>query len=299
MFDLHHLKQFLVVAEELHFSRAAKRLNIAQPPLSQAIKRLEERMGAVLFERNKRNVSLTPAGEMLQIEARRLLASAQRTREMVKQSVQGNDGHITIGFVSAALYKILPAALRDLQETYPDADISLKELTTNQQIMDLRQGSIDVGICHPPVTGEQDLTISVISRDPLMAALPLDHPLAKHKTIHFDELIKQAFVLFPETQGPNLYAAIVRACHQFGGTLKIASHARRIHTQLSLVAGGLGVTLVPESAKTIQIDGVCYKKINHLPQSLYLDLALAYYQTGERPLLQSVVAALHACGTKK
>ena len=295
MFDLHHLKQFLVVAEELHFSRAAQRLNIAQPPLSQAIKRLEERMGAVLFERTKRSVSLTPAGKMLQIEARRLLANAQRTQEMVKQSVQGTDGRIAIGFVSAALYKVLPAALKRLQQHFSKADIKLRERTTNQQVMDLKDGSIDIGICHPPVVDEQDLTVTVISRDPLMAAVPLDHSLAQNKTIGFNVLVKQRFVLFPESQGPNLYAAIVRACHQFGGKLNIAAHAPRIHTQLSLVAGGLGVTLVPESAKTIHVDGVCYKKINNLPESLYLDLALIYYQTGERPLLQDCITLLNAC----
>lgn len=295
MFDLHHLKQFLVVAEELHFSRAAQRLNIAQPPLSQAIKRLEERMGVVLFERIKRNVSLTPAGNMLLIEARRLLASAERTQEMVRQSVQGADGRIAIGFVSAALYKVLPTALKQLKKLFPRADIKLEELTTNAQVAGVKQGAIDIGICHPPVADKQDLTVSVISSDPLMAALPLDHPLAKHDRVDFNALIKTPLILFPEAQGPNLYAAIVRACHQCGGELNIAAHAPRIHTQLSLVSGGVGVGLVPESAKTIRVDGVCYKKINALPQSLYLDLALVYYRTGERPLLQTCINLINAC----
>lgn len=290
MFDLHHLHQFVAVAEERHFGRAAKRLHMAQPPLSQAIKRLEDRMGVVLLARTKRNVALTPAGETLLAEARILLANAKRTARLTRQVVEGFEGRIAIGFVSAALYQLLPKALRTFRSRFPEADLALHEMTTEQQRVALRDGTIDVGFCHPPLAEKPDLTVRTIARDRLLAALPKEHPLAQQKKLPFASLASQPFVLFPIRQGPSLHAAIERACYRFGAPLSIVAEASRIHTQLSLVAGGLGVTLVPASARTIRVSGVCYRPIEDLPEELYLETALLYYPSKNRALLDAFLS---------
>ncbi len=290
MFDLHHLKQFIAVAEELHFGRAAKRLHIAQPPLSQAIKRLEERLGVMLLERTKRKVSLTPAGKMLLEEARRLIDNADRTGQMVQQAALGNQGKIAIGFVSAALYNLLPQTLRSFRNQFPQAQLSLQELTTNDQLHALQAGSIDVGFAHPPFSTQSSLKTKVVSRDVLLAAIPHDHRLAQQEQLDFYDVARQPFVLFPARQGPSLHSAIVRACDRFGANLTIAAEASRIHTQLSLVAGGLGITLIPQSAISLRVRGVVYKKIHNLPESLYLELSILYYQSDGRDMLDRFIS---------
>lgn len=298
MFDLNHLHQFIAVAEELHFGRAARRLNIAQPPLSQAIKRLEDRMGVLLFERTKRKVTLTPAGETLYAEAKFLIANAKRTAKLTRQSSKGHQGRITIGFVSAALYQVLPKALRSFRNRLPEASIELQEMTTNQQLDALERGRIDVGFGHPPVENHDHLTHRMISRDRLMAALPADHVLTAKRHVDFADLAKQPFVLFPAKQGPSLHAAIERACYGYGASLSVAAEATRIHTQLSLVAGGLGITLVPESAKSIRVKDVRYRRIKNLPESLYLEMILLYYQNKKRELLDGFLAAIDDDGSR-
>lgn len=290
MFDLHHLRQFVTVAEERHFGRAAKRLHMAQPPLSQAIKRLEDRMGILLFERTKRKVDLTPAGETLLAEAHVLLANAKRTIQLTHQAAQGLQGRIAIGFVSAALYRLLPEALRAFRKQFPDAEVALNELTTNQQLAALQDGTIDVGFCHPPIAQKEGLTVRMISRDPLLAALPENHALTRKRRLDFAEIAHEPFVLFPAQQGPSLHAAVERACYRFGADLRIVAEAPRIHTQLSLVAGGLGVTLVPESAKSIRVEGVIYKQIHNLPDSLFLETAMLFYPSTRRELLNAFLA---------
>ena len=294
MFDLHHLHQFVAVAEERHFGRAAKRLHMAQPPLSQAIKRLEDRMGVVLLERTTRKVALTPAGETLLTEARVLLAHAKRTTRLTRQAAEGFEGRIAIGFVSAALYQLLPKTLRAFRKQFPDADLALRELTTEQQLAALQDGSIDVGFCHPPLAGKSDLTVRTIARDRLLAALPKDHPLTQKKKLDFASLACQPFVLFPARQGPSLHAAIERACYRFGARLSIVAEASRIHTQLSLVAGGLGVTLVPVSARNIRVEGVSYRPIRDLPEGLFLETALLFYPSEKRALLDAFLAIADA-----
>ena len=297
MFDLHHLRQFIAVAEEQHFGRAAQRLNMAQPPLSQAIKRLEERMGVMLFERTSRKVALTPAGEVLLGEARRLLANAARATRLAHQAAQGLEGRITIGFVSAALYQLLPEALRAFRRRFPEAEIALHEMTTNEQVEALQRGAIDVGFGHPPLAAPNDLKVRLLVRDPLLAALPRDHILAPNCNLDFGDLAPQPFVLFPARQGPSLHAAIARACHRFGSDLKLVAEVSRIHTQLSLVAGGLGVTLVPASAQSIRVRGVRYKIIRNLPDGLFLETALLFYPSKRRELLDAFRAVVGARAT--
>ena len=289
MFDLHNLRQFMAVAEERHFGRAARRLHMAQPPLSQAIKKLENNLGVMLFQRTKRKVELTIAGEALYREAKVLLAMTDRTVQLTHQAALGNQGRISIAFVSAALYQLLPESLRIFRQQYPDAEMDLQEMTTNQQLSALQDGSIDVGFGHPPLELNGDLTILTLSRDPLIAAIPDDHHLMSQNELKYSDMAFEPFVLFPASQGPSLHAAIDRACYSCGARLNVVAEAARIHTQLSLVAAGLGVTLVPGSATTISVKGVSYRTINDLPDNLFLEVAALFYQSKHRELFEKFI----------
>ena len=152
----------------------------------------------------------------------------------------------------------------------------------------------NVGFTHPPFPKQSGLKTKVVSRDVLLAALPHDHQLAQQEQLDFYDVARQPFVLFPSHQGPNLHSAIVRACDRFGANLSIAAEAARIHTQLSLVAGGLGITLIPQSAVSLRVNGVIYKKIHNLPESLYLELLILYYQTNAREMLESFINMVDA-----
>ncbi len=287
MLEIRQLRQFVAVAEECHFGRAAARLHMAQPPLSQAIQRLEAGLGVTLFERKKRRVSLTAAGRVLLSEAQTVLAGAQRAAERTQQVALGECGRLSIGFVSAALYQILPAALRLFRQQFPGSDIRLRELSTNQQLQALQTGSIDVGFTHPPMPLLEGCEVLSLGRDPLMVALASDHAFAKADVIPFRALAKEPFVLFPQTQGPSLFSAIERACFEVGVTINVVAEATRIHTQLSLVAAGLGVTLVPASAHSLQVNGVVYRPVANRPESFFLELCMLCYRSGQKPLVSS------------
>jgi DNA-binding transcriptional LysR family regulator len=287
MLEIRQLRQFVAVAEECHFGRAAARLHMAQPPLSQAIQRLEKKLGVDLFERKKRGFSLTAAGQALLREAQTVIAGAQRAAARTQQVAFGERGRLSIGFVSAALYQILPAALRLFRQRFPGADIRLQELSTNEQLQVLQTGSIDVGFIHPPLPLLEGCETVSLGRDPLMAALTADHVFAKANSIPFSALAKEPFVLFPRTQGPSLFSAIERACFEVGVILNVVTEATRIHTQLSLVATGLGVTLVPASARSLRVDGVVYRPIADRPESFFLELCMLCYRPNQNSLVSS------------
>lgn len=197
---------------------------------------------------------------------------------MVQLIGAGESGRLTVGFVSAALYRVLPPTLRAFRAQYPHIESRLLELPTNNQIKGLHSGELDIGFIHPPIPDDDDLAIRHICRDPLMVALPADHALANKPVLQFEDLRSEVFVLFPASQGPNLHAAIERACHTTGFTLRVAQEAHRMHTILSLVAAGLGVSLVPTSTQSLRVDGVVYRDVADLPSYLFLELGIMWYR---------------------
>lgn len=273
--ELHQLRQFLEVARTLHFGLAAEGLGIAQPQLSRAIARLEAEVGARLFLRTSRRVQLTPAGEVLRGEATELVLGAQRAAAMTRQAAQADAAGVRIAFVSAALYGVLPALLRQLRGRQPALDVELQEASTEQQLALLARGDIDLGLGHLPLAAPRPRIVSeLLVRDRFDALLPADHPLAARASVTFRQLATDAFVLFPEAQGPTLFAAIRDQCRLAGTSLKVAQTASRLHSQCALVAAGLGVGLAPRQSRSLSVDGTVRRPIRPYPDTLVLDLAL-------------------------
>jgi DNA-binding transcriptional LysR family regulator len=291
--ELRHMRHFVAVAEELHFGRAAARLGLAQPPLSQSIQRLEASLGVTLLARTQRKVELTPAGRAFLEEARRTLAQAETAVHLARRAAVDDLTELKVTFVSAALYRLLPAALRSYRARFPAVEIRLEERATDGQLDGLRDGSVDVGFVHPPLKDAADLDVPTIYRDRLVAAIPTSSSLASKAAVALADLADEGFVLFPFRQGPNLHARITNACRRAGFVPRISQEALQMHTILSLVAAGMGVSLVPERARMLYIDGVTFVPVQGLPEDLTWDLALAWRAShAHRPLRAFVETVL-------
>lgn len=274
--ELRQLRQFVAVAEELHFRRAAARLGMAQPPLSQAMQKLEKDIGADLFDRTQRQVRLTEAGAALLEEARRTLTQAGRAVLAAQRAAQGLVGSIHITYVGAATYAFLPKLIRTYRDTYPDVDLTLRERTTVGQTRALQLGESDVGFVRPPVFSADDLRCETVMREKLIVALPEDHRLAEREIIELCDLAGEAFVSFPAHEGPSFHARIVAACEDAGFSMRVVQEAVQMHAIVSLVVAGLGVALVPESMRNLRQVGVAYRALDGLPESFCVDLAVLW-----------------------
>ncbi len=276
------LRQFLAVVDAGTVRGAAARLNMSQPPLTQAIRRLEENLGMLLFIREAKGMVPTEAGNVLATEARGMLARLQRAERRV-QAAGNLQAPIRIGFVSAALNGALASLLRSVIAKQIARPL-LHEMTTPEQVAALADGRIDVGLLHPPVDAE-DLAVRSLGRDAFVAALHSEHRLASRTALSFAEIAHEPFVLFPSRQGPSLMAAIERLAFEAGATLDVAASAPRVHSQLAIVAGGLGIGLVTRrTAETIKFDGVVFVPIPDIADRLFMELALV----GEEDLLDTL-----------
>jgi DNA-binding transcriptional LysR family regulator len=258
--ELRHLRYFVTLAEELHFRRAAERLHIAQPPLSQQIRLLETELGFQLLHRTKRTVQLTEAGQVFLAESRRILKQLEQAIEVGRQISRGELGQLVIGFVSSAAYNILPEILRTFRTCVPAVALELHELTTEQQLHWLRERRIDVGFVRPPVEDDA-LSSQVIFEEPLMVALPEAHPLASPAQVSLRSLSNQPFILFPRYLAPGLYDQIISLCQQADFSPTVAQEAIQMQTIVSLVAAQMGVAIVPASLQNLQRTGVVYKAL--------------------------------------
>ncbi|MEY9324708.1 LysR family transcriptional regulator [Sinorhizobium fredii] len=283
--DLHHMRHFVAVAEELHFGRAAARLHMSQPPLSQSIKRLEAALGFPLFMRTQRRVELTPAGQVFLTETRRTLQQADEGVRMARRAASEEVAELTVTFTSAALYRVLPAALRAHRDRFPTVDVRLDERSTDAQLEGLLDGAIDVGFVSPPLKAVAGIEIEVIDRDYFCLAVPVSSPLAKRNPVELADLSRECFVLFPHVQGPSLHGRLTGACRQVGFVPRVSQEARQMHTILSLVAARMGVAFVPEGARTMRVDGVAMVPIKGMPDDLTWDLAMAWKPRGARRAL--------------
>jgi DNA-binding transcriptional LysR family regulator len=287
--ELHHMRHFVAVAEERHFGRAAARLGMAQPPLSQSIRRLERGLGFDLFTRNRRQVELTPAGRVFLDEAKKALVQANDAIHLAQLAASDDTAELRIGFVSAALYRVLPSALRRFGATYPRVRIRLDEQPTDPQIERLKEGSLDLGFVTPPFRDAGGLQIMSVQHDPIIAALPASHPLAARDALELQELAQEGFILFPYRQGPHLHTRMIAACRRAGFLPRVAQEAARMHTILSLVKAGLGVALVPDGARTLGMEGIGFVSLRGLPNDLSWDLCIAWRVRGVRPALRNLI----------
>lgn len=258
--DLRLLRQFVAVAEELHFRRAAARLNLSQPPLTAAIKRLEAEIGAVLIERGRKTVGLTAAGRVLLAEARALLRQAEIAIETTRATASGHEGTIRLSYVGSAMYGRLPGCIQAFRQKYPGIRLVLRELTTTAQVAGLREGSLDVAVLIPPLLDAGGLELLPFDRDRLAIALPADHRLAA--SARLGDLADEPFVLWPAAQGQGFHDLAMRLCGASGFTPRIAQEAFGMHAVLSLVAAGAGVGLIPARMARLQPDAVVFREID-------------------------------------
>lgn len=255
--EFRHLRYFLVLAEELHFSRAAQRLAISQPPLSLNIQQLEASVGAQLFERNSRGVRLTPAGEAFVPRARALLEQAQEAARHARDVARGLEGRLQLGFVGAMLYRGLPQLLRRFQDGHPRLRLVLRELNSQDQLIELAHGQLDVGFVHNTRL-PSDFSQLLYAREPFVCCLPADHPLARKRRIDLATLQDQPFVLFARSVSPDYHERILAVCAAAGFHPEVRHEVRHWLSVVSLVSQGLGVALVPASLKRAQLQGAVF-----------------------------------------
>lgn len=258
--ELRHLRYFVTLAEELHFGRAAERLHIAQPPLSQQIRQLEGELGFELFYRTKRKVQLTEAGQVFLDEVQQIMRQLQQAIQVGRQTSRGEIGQLVVGFVSSAAYNILPTILRTFRSCVPGVSIELHELTTDQQLEWLREGRMDVGLLRPAVE-ENRFSCETIFQESLIVALPEGHLLGSQSNVCLTSLANEPFILFPRILAPGLYDLIISLCQQAGFSPKVAQEAIQMQTIVSLVAAEMGVAIVPASLQNLQRIGVVYKTV--------------------------------------
>jgi DNA-binding transcriptional LysR family regulator len=258
--ELRHLRYFITVATELHFGRAAEKLHIAQPPLSKQIQDLEAELGFELFNRTKRSISLTPAGQAFLIEVTQIFQQLDRAIDIGRKTSRGELGQISIGFVGSATYNILPVMLQQFRDRYPQVQIELHELTTDRQLIWLREGRIDIGLIRPPIIG-LDFASQIIFQESLVVALPSHHHLAKLDTIELSLLAAEPFILFPRQLAPGLYDPIIAICQAAGFSPQVVQECIQMQTIVSLVSANMGISILPESIQEAQRQGVIYRPI--------------------------------------
>jgi DNA-binding transcriptional LysR family regulator len=258
--ELRALRYFAVLAEELHFGRAARRLALTQPPLSHAIAKLEAELEVRLFERTRRQVRLTHAGAVFLTEARATLARAAQGVELAQRAQRGEVGKLAVGYLAATAYTLLPLVLRDFRRRFPGVKLELRELTIPQQHAALLHGDIEVGLLRPPVH-DAELDAQTILAEPFVLALPSRHPLCILRRVPAKRLAGEPFVMFPRQSGLVFHDLVMGFCLRHGFTPRVAQEANQTHTVIGLVSAGVGVALVPASTQKIGLAGVAYRAL--------------------------------------
>ncbi len=287
--ELRQLRYFVAVAEELHFGRAALRLHMTQPPLSQAIQALEAQLGATLFERTRRSVALTAAGEALLPEARRLLQQADALPALARRAAAGESGTLSLAFVSIADYNLLPDALREFSAAYPAVQVSLQEATTDIQLEMLAEGVIDAGIVIAPLPDamKRDIAYVPLLSEPLVLALPESNPQARHRKVSLRQVADQPLVIFPRRIGPRFQDLIFSCFHDAGVAPRVGQEAIQMQTIVSLVSAGMGIALVPQSVSNLKRPGVEYRALKEA--SPKVEFGLAWRRDNASPVLSAFV----------
>ena len=281
--ELRHLRYFVAVAEERHFGRAAARLHIAQPPLSQQIRRFEAELGEPLLYRTTRSVELSPAGEVLLERGREILAAVDAALDDARRAARGEYGRLAIGFTGSTTYALLPALAAALREQLPGVMLDLRgELLTPAQVTQLLDGTLDLGFLRPPVH-VRDLHTEVVQSEPLVAVLPASHPLADADAVPLEQLEHERFVMYPSHFRSVVHDAVEDACAAHGFKPVAAHEVAETSTLVSFVAAGLGVSLVPASVAKMTIEGAIYRPLEH--DTTRVELAVAWRGDDERPVL--------------
>lgn len=266
--DLRHLRYFVAVAEEGHVTRAAERLGIQQPPLSQQIKALEAELEVQLFRRKPRGVELTEAGESLLEDARRILAEVEGALARARHTARGELGRLAVGFTaSSPFHPFVTRLLRDFRSAHPRVTVTLEEMGSSELVAAVQAERLDVAFIRPAIPPAEGVALYTLLEEPMVAALPAGHRLATaaRRPLSLAALAAEPFILYRRASGPGLYDAIVSACRAAGFTPRTEQEAPRITATLNLVAAGLGVTLVPQSLSSLQAEAIVYRPLSAAP----------------------------------
>jgi DNA-binding transcriptional LysR family regulator len=295
--ELRQLRYFLAVAEELHFGKAAERLHMTQPPLSQAIQALEEQLGAQLFDRNRRAVALTPGGAALLPEARRILAQAAELPALVRRAAGGEAGRLALAFVSSADYSILPPFLRQYRGAFPDVQIVLREATTDLQVDELLHARIDAGFLIPPLPDKAraDLDYLPLLSEPLVLATPAGTLGADDGPVRLKDVPSMPLIIFPRQIAPGLHDAILACFRAAGLTPEIGQEAIQMQTIVGLVSAGMGLALVPQSVSNLMRPGVEYRPLRDATP--HVETGLAWRRDNDSPVLRGFIDLLTSRST--
>ena len=260
--ELRHLRYFVAVAEELHFGRAAERLGISQPPLSQQIQALEDELGLRLFERSNRRVVLSEAGALFLPEARAVLTRLEQARQVARRLRRGEQGELRVGLTSSAPFTAsIPRALRAFRQACPGVSLELTEFSSRGVADGVHDGSLQVGLLRPWPLPE-DLVAQELFAEPLVAVLPAGHPAAlSSEPLWLRELAHEPFLFFNPGYGTGLYAQLLELTRAAGFSPRIEQEAREAMTLIGLVATGLGVSVLPSSFSRMQIEGVVWRTL--------------------------------------
>lgn len=282
--EIRQLNYFIAVAEERHFGRAAKRLHMAQPPLSQQIRQLEDNLGVRLLDRTTRRVDLTAAGQVLLDRGRRIINEIEALKADVHQVGQGATGVLRVGFSGSATYGVMPRVARRAKESMPGLSLALHgEMLTPAMEEGLRGHALDAALLRPPVAAP-DVDHRVVAREPLVVALPSDSALAADRPVAVHELQDQEFIVYPPDS--VLYRTAADLCRQAGFQPRIAQVAGETSTLLSFVAAGGGVAVVPAGVRAFQLEGVVYRDIEYSPE---VELAVAWRRDDRSTLLHNFI----------
>ncbi len=285
--ELRRLRYFVAVAEELHFGRAARRLHISQPPLSQQIQTLERELGAALFERSGHRTSLTDAGRELLPRARAVLAQAEAARTAVQRVGRGESGVLQLGFTgSLPLTPVMPRVLHDFRLAHPGVQLQLRELSTHEQIERLADETLDVGFFRPTQHDRLALLETrVILREPLVVALHADSPLARRKRLPLAALEREPFILYSRSVSTGLHDQILALCLKAGFRPRVVQEVHEMPTTVGLVAAGMGIALVAGSMQRVQVPGVVFRPLAE--SGATADILLAWKRGEASPALRN------------
>jgi len=288
MFELSQLRCFVAVAEELHFGRAAARLNMTQPPLSRQIQILERVLDVVLLERSNRTVKLTPAGQSFLAEARRLLKLAESAALLAKRVANGKAGSINIGFTATSAYSYVPRLVAACRRELPDVEVALKEMVSGDQLKRLDSGEIDIGLLRPPIP-RRGLSAFRVMAEPLIAAVPAGHALARGESVALPDLAGEPFIMYAPYEARYFHDLLVELFSRAGLVPNYVQHLAQIHSMLAMVHSGVGVALVPETAVNLHFSGVALRPLD-LPRHRPAELFFVSRDDNDNPLVPIVTA---------
>ncbi|MFV2119214.1 LysR substrate-binding domain-containing protein [Streptomyces sp. Act-28] len=291
MFTLAQLTSFVAVAEELHFTRAAERLNMTQPPLSRQIQLLESELRVQLLDRTNRTVRLTPAGRAFLVEARRILRQSEHATLAVRRVSTGEAGAIAVGFTAASAYSALGGLLGTARAALPGVEILLRELVTRDQLKALSEGSLDLGLIRPAATGG-DLTSRTAVREGLLAALPAEHPLAAADgPMRIEEFDGEDFLMYSPIEARYFHELLISIFRTARVRPVFTQYLTQVHSILALVHGGWGIALVPEAAVRMRYGGIVFRQVD-LPDPQPVELNLVWRRSNDNPALDALLRHL-------